>query len=123
MAHAKPLFAGTLRARPPASLLVAILDGKCEGTLVVEELRGADSLKSAYYFAAGAPAKARTAEPVVHLGRLLVELGKIDGSTHEVFEKEALLKEASLLPPDIVKLGNALGVTTLTLEEFNYCLE
>jgi curved DNA-binding protein CbpA len=82
-AHAKPTFAGTLRDRPPACLLVAILDDKCEGTLVVEELRGATSVKSAYYFAGGAPAKARTAEPVIYLGRLLVELGKIDEATHD----------------------------------------
>jgi energy-coupling factor transport system ATP-binding protein len=51
-------------------------------------------------------------------GRILLE-----GSTHEVFSKEPVLKEASLLPPDIVRLGNSLGVTTLSLEEFIYCLE
>ncbi len=51
--------------------------------------------------------------------------GKIllDGDTHEVFSDEATLQRASLLPPDIVSLGNALGVTTLTVEEFMYCLE
>ena len=56
---------------------------------------------------------------------MVISEGKIliDGSTHEVFGNEALLQEASLLPPDIVKLGNALGLTTLTLEEFKYCLE
>ena len=51
--------------------------------------------------------------------------GKIlmDDSTHEVFSKEAILKEASLRPPDIVRLGNSLGVTTLSVEEFMECLE
>jgi len=47
----------------------------------------------------------------------------LDGNTYEVFSKEAVLKEASLLPPDIVRLGNALGLTTLSIEEFLYCLE
>lgn len=51
-------------------------------------------------------------------GRIL-----LDGSTREVFSQETVLKEASLAPPDIVRLGNALGVTTLSLEEFIYCLE
>ncbi|MGA1840829.1 MAG: ABC transporter ATP-binding protein [bacterium] len=51
-------------------------------------------------------------------GRIL-----LDGSTREVFSKETMLKEASLAPPDIVRLGNALGVTALSLEEFLYCLE
>ena len=51
-------------------------------------------------------------------GRIL-----LDGSAHDVFSKESVLKEASLVPPDIVRLGNALGVTTLSLEEFKYCLE
>jgi len=47
----------------------------------------------------------------------------VDGSTHEVFSKETILKKASLIPPDIVRLGNSLGVTTLSTEEFIYCLE
>jgi energy-coupling factor transport system ATP-binding protein len=51
-------------------------------------------------------------------GRIL-----LDGETHEVFSKETILKKASLLPPDIVRLSNALGVTTLSVEEFMDCLE
>jgi len=56
---------------------------------------------------------------------VVISEGKIsiDGGTHEVFAREDLLKEASLVPPDIVKLSNALGVTTLTLEEFKFCSE
>ncbi|MGA1865599.1 MAG: energy-coupling factor ABC transporter ATP-binding protein, partial [bacterium] len=51
-------------------------------------------------------------------GRIL-----LDGNTREIFSKETVLKKASLAPPDIVRLGNTLGATTLSLEEFIYCLE
>ncbi|MBN2373108.1 ABC transporter ATP-binding protein [bacterium] len=56
---------------------------------------------------------------------IVMSEGKIllDAETREVFAKEEILKGASLLPPDIVRLGNALGVTTLSVEEFIYCSE
>ncbi|MBN1611482.1 MAG: J domain-containing protein [Polyangiaceae bacterium] len=80
MPYPKPVLMGSVRSRPLAPLLVALLDAQRSGTLVVEEPTGA---KSAVTFAAGVPAKARSAEPVVHLGRLLVEMGAIDGATHD----------------------------------------
>ena len=80
MATPTPSLAGSLRTRPVAPLLVAILDGRRTGTLVVEEPNGT---KSAVYFSEGAPAKAKTAEALIHVGSLLVEKGAIDQATHD----------------------------------------
>jgi len=55
---------------------------------------------------------------VMAQGKVLLE-----GETREVFEREDTLREASLLPPDITRLGNALGAATLSVEEFNYCMD
>lgn len=45
--------------------------------------------------------------------------GKViaDGPTREVFANEAVLSEAFLRPPPIVRLGNRLGATLLSVEE------
>lgn len=63
-----------------APLLVAILDEQRTGTLVIEESTGA---KSAIYFQSGAPAKAKTAEAVAHLGTVLLEMGVVDDATRD----------------------------------------
>ena len=47
----------------------------------------------------------------------------MDGPSHEVFSNEALLGKAHLIPPAIVRLGNRLGVTTLSIEEFLHSME
>ncbi len=58
-----------------ASLLVYALDKALTGTMVFES---SDGGRSAVQFVDGAPAKAKTHDPVIHLGRLLLELGSID---------------------------------------------
>lgn len=45
-----------------------------------------------------------------------------DGPTREVFSHEAELTEAFLRPPQIVRLGNRLGHTLLTVDEARACL-
>ncbi|MDY7031634.1 MAG: energy-coupling factor transporter ATPase [Thermodesulfobacteriota bacterium] len=47
----------------------------------------------------------------------------LDGPTREVFSKEEELKALFLKPPAIVSLGNSLGYTTLSIEEFKNCME
>jgi len=66
---------GSLAQTPVPELLVYALDHNLRGTLVIEEPNGA---KSAVLFEAGAPAKAKTAEPVVTLAQVLLEQGLID---------------------------------------------
>ncbi len=65
---------GTLESTPLANLLVYAVDKRLTGTMIFEPPGGG---RSALYFHEGAPAKAKTSDPVVHLGRLLLELGAI----------------------------------------------
>lgn len=65
---------GTLEATPLSQLLVYALDKRLTGSFVFQ---GADRQKSALWVEEGVPAKAKTAQPVIHLGRLLLELGKV----------------------------------------------
>jgi hypothetical protein len=108
MLHPKPVLAGSLRSHPLAPLLVALLDAKRSGTLVVEEPSGA---KSAVTFAAGVPAKARTAEPVVHLGRLLVEMGVLDAATHDATLRQ--VAEQKQLHGQVLLAAGAIDQATL----------
>ena len=78
MSKLKPTASGTLKATPMASLLVYALDKALTGTMVFESSEGG---RSAVHFVDGAPTKAKTHEPVIHLGRLLLELGSIDDAT------------------------------------------
>lgn len=71
---------GNLAKTPVPELLVYALDRSLEGTLVLEET---DGKKSAIYFQNGAPAKAKTADPVAYLGQVLVEQGSI---TQELYQ-------------------------------------
>jgi ABC-type multidrug transport system ATPase subunit len=41
----------------------------------------------------------------------------LSGTVREVFAQEEELRDASLRPPHIVSLGNALGFTVLSVEE------
>lgn len=79
MAALKPTANGTLSATPMASLLVYALDKHMNGTMVFESSAGG---RSAVHFVDGAPAKAKTHDPVIHLGRLLLERGAIDDETY-----------------------------------------
>jgi curved DNA-binding protein CbpA len=79
MSAPEPVATGTLDNTPLPHLLVYALDRRLTGTLVIE---APGSKKSALWFYEGAPAKAKTAEPIVHLGRLLLEMGAIDEATH-----------------------------------------
>jgi curved DNA-binding protein CbpA len=72
---------GTLQATPFGHLLVYLLDRGLTGTLVLEETTGE---KHAVWFETGAPAKVKTATPVVYLGQVLVEQRAI---TREVYER------------------------------------
>lgn len=78
MSKLKPTASGTLKATPMASLLVYALDKSMTGTMVFESAEGG---RSAVQFLNGAPTKAKTHNPVIHLGRLLLELGAIDDAT------------------------------------------
>lgn len=71
----KPTATGNLETTPLSQLLVYALDKQLTGSFVFQ---GSDRKKSALYFLNGAPANAKTGQPVIHLGRLLLELGKID---------------------------------------------
>ena len=65
---------GSLAKTPIPDLLVYALDHNWKGTLVVEEPDGG---KSAVLFEAGAPAKAKTFEPISSLAQVLVGQGVI----------------------------------------------
>ncbi|MEZ4372806.1 MAG: DnaJ domain-containing protein [Polyangiaceae bacterium] len=75
MSAPRPVASGVLSKTPLSNLLVYILDRELSGTLVVETTDGA---KSALSFVRGVPAKARTSDAVIYLGRLLMEQGLID---------------------------------------------
>jgi hypothetical protein len=66
---------GNLETTPLSQLLVYALDKKLTGSFVFQAPGGG---RSAVYMKNGIPRKAKTAEPVIHLGRLLLELGTID---------------------------------------------
>jgi hypothetical protein len=66
---------GNLETTPLSQLLVYALDKKLTGSFVFQAPGGG---RSALYMKNGIARKAKTAEPVIHLGRLLLELGTID---------------------------------------------
>ncbi|HSU41110.1 MAG TPA: DUF4388 domain-containing protein, partial [Polyangiaceae bacterium] len=72
MTQLVPTASGTLAATPLGHLLIHALDRRLTGSLVFEET---DHRKHAVYLRDGAPASARTAEPVALLGALAVEHG------------------------------------------------
>lgn len=73
MSHV-PTATGSLEITPFGHLLVYALDHLLTGTLVLEEQDGS---KHAVLFSDGAPAKVKTARPVVYLGQILVERGLV----------------------------------------------
>jgi hypothetical protein len=80
MTIALPETIGSLEHTPLAHLLVTALDRRATGTLVLEEPSGS---RHGLYFEAGLPRKVKTAEPVVHLGELLLQGGAISRPTYE----------------------------------------
>ncbi|HEY6559318.1 MAG TPA: J domain-containing protein, partial [Polyangiaceae bacterium] len=79
MPDLQPTAAGTFQATPLPHLLVYALDRQLDGSLVFET---PDGNRSCVLLEGGSPAKAKTAAPVIYLGRLLLEMGLIDEATH-----------------------------------------
>jgi len=75
----KPTATGNLEATPLSQLLVYALDKGLTGSFVFQT---PERHKSALYVLNGAPANAKTGQTVIHLGRLLLEQGKIDEDTY-----------------------------------------
>ena len=70
MTEAAPTAQGSLEATPLGHLLVYGLDRMLTGTLVLEEASGK---RHAIYFDEGGPSKAKIQDPILFLGRVLVE--------------------------------------------------
>ena len=81
MTEAAPTAQGSLEATPLGHLLVYGLDRLLTGTLVLEEPTGE---RHAIYFDEGGPAKAKVQDPVLYLGRVLVEQNAI---TEEAYQR------------------------------------
>jgi len=81
MTEAAPTAQGSLEATPLGHLLVYGLDRMLTGTLVLEESSGK---RHAIYFDEGGPSKAKIQDPVLFLGRVLVEQKAI---TDEVYDR------------------------------------
>ena len=81
MTEVAPTAQGSLEATPLGHLLVYSLDRMLTGTLVLEESTGN---RHAIYFDEGGPSKAKIQDPVLFLGRVLVEQKAI---TDEVYER------------------------------------
>ncbi len=90
MTERQPKATGTLAGRPLAHLLVYLLERQLTGTLVLqapgdpavgegaESAESAERNRSVVFFHNGAPHRIKTSDPVIHLGRLLVEEGRLD---------------------------------------------
>ncbi|MEO7093335.1 MAG: J domain-containing protein [Polyangiales bacterium] len=75
----EPTASGVLAKTPLAHLLVYCLEKKLRGALVFRPEGDSDpSSADVVTLVDGCPAKVRTAEPIEHLGRILLELGLID---------------------------------------------
>ena len=81
MTEAAPTAQGSLEATPLGHLLVYSLDRMLTGTLVLEESNGK---RHAIYFDDGGPSKAKVQDPILFLGRVLVEQKAI---TDQVYER------------------------------------
>jgi curved DNA-binding protein CbpA len=81
MTEAAPTAQGSLEATPLGHLLVYGLDRMLTGTLVLEESNGK---RHAIYFEDGGPSKAKIQDPILFLGRVLVEQKAI---TDQVYDR------------------------------------
>jgi curved DNA-binding protein CbpA len=80
MTEAAPTAQGSLEATPLGHLLVYGLDRLLTGTLVLEEPTGQ---RHAIYFDGGGPSKAKVQDPVLYLGRVLVEQKAISDDVYD----------------------------------------
>ena len=80
MTEAAPTAQGSLETTPLGHLLVYGLDRMLTGTLVLEESTGK---RHAIYFDGGGPAKAKIQDPVLFLGRVLVDQKAISDEAYE----------------------------------------
>jgi curved DNA-binding protein CbpA len=87
MTEAAPTAQGSLEATPLGHLLVYGLDRLLTGTLVLEEPTGQ---RHAIYFDGGGPAKAKIQDPVLYLGRVLVEQKAISEEAYQRTLAQAL---------------------------------
>jgi curved DNA-binding protein CbpA len=86
MSNPPPALTGTLASTPLVTLLVYALDHRLTGTLVLEQPSGH---KHAVLLHDGAPAKARLAEGGIFLGEVLIALGKLTESDHQLTLQQA----------------------------------
>jgi curved DNA-binding protein CbpA len=83
----QPTAAGTLAATPMQHLLVYALERRLSGSIVLETPQGE---RSAFEVESGVPTKAKTSQPVIHLGRVLLEMRALDERTlHETLARVA----------------------------------
>jgi len=87
MTEAAPTAQGSLEATPLGHLLVYGLDRMLTGTLVLEEPSGK---RHAIYFEAGGPSKAKIQDPILFLGRVLVEQKAITDQVYDSTLVQAL---------------------------------
>src|SRR5450755_2246622 len=108
MTEAAPTAQGSLEATPLGHLLVYGLDRLLTGTLVLEEPTGK---KHAIYFDGGGPAKAKVQDPILFLGRVLVEQKAI---SDDVYERTlAIATERRLLHGQVLLNEGAVDERTL----------
>src|ERR1700761_6863593 len=108
MTEVAPTATGSLEATPLGHLLVYGLDRLLTGTLVLEEPTGK---KHAIYFEGGGPAKAKVQEPILFLGRVLVEQRAI---SDEVYERTlARATERRMLHGQVLLAEGAVDERTL----------
>ena len=108
MTEAAPTAQGSLEGTPLGHLLVYGLDRLLTGTLVLEEVTGK---RHAIYFDNGGPAKAKIQDPVLFLGRVLVEQKAI---SDEVYERTlAMATETGTLHGQVLLAEGALDEHTL----------
>ena len=108
MTEAAPTAKGSLEATPLGHLLVYGLDRLLTGTLVLEEPTGK---KHAIYFDGGGPAKAKVQDPILFLGRVLVEQKAI---SDDVYERTlAIATERRLLHGQVLLAEGAVDEHTL----------
>jgi len=108
MTEAAPTAQGTLEATPLGHLLVYGLDRLLTGTLVLEEPTGK---KHAIYFDDGGPAKAKIQDPILFLGRVLVEQKAISDAVYE--RTLATATERRMLHGQVLLAEGAIDEATL----------
>lgn len=111
MTDPAPTAGGTLTTTSFGQLLASLLERRLSGTLVLQH---SDGRRSAVLFERGAPAKAKTAEPIEPLGRVLLEQGALSDEIYDqslaLLAKErrlhgALLVEHRWLTPEALQRG------------------